>query len=106
MAKRTERETQTVKSSEVGSLEDVLTEKPAKALTEEAEAVVEIPDTIPTPAAVIAPIADPVPEPNPEPQPTAQATGRLGIACPSCGSSACGIAGGMRHCNQCGHSWA
>lgn len=26
-------------------------------------------------------------------------------ACPSCRSSATGMAGGMRHCNQCGFSW-
>jgi hypothetical protein len=27
------------------------------------------------------------------------------ISCPKCGSTACGIAGGMRRCNQCGASW-
>jgi hypothetical protein len=28
------------------------------------------------------------------------------IVCGKCGSSAVGIAGGLRHCNQCGHRWA
>jgi len=25
--------------------------------------------------------------------------------CPQCGSTACGMAGGMRNCNQCSHRW-
>lgn len=33
------------------------------------------------------------------------AVGHNRPVCPRCGSTACGIAGGLRRCNQCGASW-
>ena len=48
------------------------------------------------------------PEPtSEEPTPVAaSAPVRTGLTCPVCGSTAVGIAGGLRRCNQCSHSWA
>lgn len=43
------------------------------------------------------------PESSPE---QTEAPKPKGPACPKCGSSAIGIGGGLRHCNQCGHSWS
>jgi hypothetical protein len=67
------------------------------------------------------------PEPEPEPLPskslpqetpepakvpteepvtvTAAPAAYTGLVCANCGSHSVGIAGGMRRCNQCGHSW-
>jgi hypothetical protein len=45
---------------------------------------------------------DPVHDPNAA---THFPVGHRRPICPKCGSTACGIAGGMRRCNQCGASW-
>ena len=110
--KKTQRETQIIeKKEDVGSLEslDPTLTKPETPASAEPEEIVIESKAAPAPEIVPdIPVADPTPEPKSEPKPQspAQTTARSGIACPSCGSSACGIAGGMRHCNQCGHAWA
>jgi hypothetical protein len=55
---------------------------------------------MPTPGSQI-PRTDPVHPNNPNYFPI----GQRSILCPNCGSTAVGIAGGMRNCNQCGHRW-
>jgi len=64
-------------------------------------------ETTPTPA-----ISSPAPEP-PAPKPPAapiptitRVEGYTRPTCPRCGSTAVGVAGGMRVCNQCGNAWA
>jgi len=100
MAKRYEREKQTVAPGEVGSADTVLTESP--------EEVPSSPEPAPAPpkekpaAPTVAPI---VVEKEKTPPPPPPAPVRVGPACPSCGSNAVGVAGGMRHCNQCGISF-
>jgi hypothetical protein len=76
------------------------------------------PDTIsgPKPAAVdpgFTPVLkkSDAPAPSSTPGPAAAVSAQIATsaprrhACPKCGSSAIGIAGGMRRCNQCGHSF-
>ena len=60
----------------------------------------------PEPPAIIV-TEDLVDEPKVEKEVHVQAHSnpKVGIVCPLCGSTACGIAGGQRHCNQCSHSW-
>jgi hypothetical protein len=64
----------------------------ATAITPEPEVIVEV-EAIPVKA----------------PTPTITQSGPppgVRSTCGNCGSTAIGVAGGMRHCNQCGNSWA
>lgn len=81
--------------------EPVATAAPAPLVPEkEPEPVISVPLAEPTPEPeVVETMPTPVPEAASTPAPV-----RTGPICPACGSSAVGIAGGMRRCNQCGHS--
>ena len=69
---------------------------PAPALQKEAATP---PWSVPaSPQPEVIPVVDQTPASPPTP--------RVGLFCQACGSSAVGIAGGMRRCNQCGNSWA
>jgi hypothetical protein len=114
MAAKQDRKTQSITSTDVGSqapaaatTSDTAIELPPPAVTEttvELPAALLQPETLPGPALEETSIEEPVQEP-PAPAPIAP-TPRFGPSCPTCGSTAVGIAGGMRHCNQCGASWA
>jgi hypothetical protein len=107
--KRQTRETQTIGSEDVGSLES-LDPSLTKAEEEPGPATVPEPEPLPTkqPPAQKAPVPEvPVVVDKapiaPPPNPSAPVV--VGPACPKCGSGALGVAGGMNRCNQCGHSW-
>jgi len=64
----------------------------------------------PEPAKTPEPEPEPAPEPvkasEPEQKPVPEIHHPTKPACPSCGAHAIGHAGGLKHCNQCGMSWA
>ena len=104
-SERIDRATKPIVESKSADLESAPL-KPAQEQTAEPELIPPSEEIIKTPGSsftftelgVEPSVTFPAIPPEPPTRPT-------GPSCPNCSSTAIGIAGGMRRCNQCGNSW-